>query len=86
MDDPSSGGEMMLKLIRKLWRPKTAECEWGPLVVLGDYMPIDGVHPVGHRCKVHEWCVRNIRLPTKDDLERIYLATLSSCDGGTGRR
>ena len=37
--------------------------EWGPLETLTDFWPVNGVHPVGHRCKVHEHCTLNVRLP-----------------------
>lgn len=37
--------------------------EWGPLETLTDYWPVNGVHPIGHRCKVHNLCVLNVRLP-----------------------
>lgn len=39
------------------------QCEWGPLETLSDFWPVNGVHPIGHRRKVHSNCTLNVRLP-----------------------
>lgn len=42
---------------------KHTPCRYGPLETLTDYWPVNGVHPVGHRCIIHKGCVANVRIP-----------------------
>ena len=47
------------------------ECKWGPLEPLTDYPSVNGVHPIGHRCLVHERHLLNVRRPDLRRLEEV---------------